>query len=939
MRLSDGADGTSATTPAEPTFLSVVQSSPFGIYVVDAEFRLVQISIGCQSAFSGIEPLIGRDFSEILRIVWPEPFATEALSHFRHTLSTGEAFHSPATTEQRGNIAVIESYDWQLARVTMPDGRFGVACYFYETTTRVNAEQDARLLADLAERCRTARDWSLLLQEAVRVLGVFMHTDRCFVTQIFEDQDRWTVADDYHAGDRSLAGTYHLSDYDLTARVALSRGVVEVNADTKADARSAARFATAYEPLGDRAHVIVPLLREGRWVATFVVTSERPRRWQPREIALLETAADRLWTAVQKLRFDAELRDERQFTHNAEAALRQERELVRTINDSTSDLIFMKDLSGRLTYANAATRRVMGGGEQSRSGENDQTVMREGRVLEIEETITSPDGKRRVFLSRKTPLRDPAGEIVGVIGVSRDITERKEAEDRLRASEMRAELVREATQVGFWFCDLPFDTLIWDARVKDHFWLPHDATVTIDTFYAQLHPDDRERTRQAIDESIANHTAYDIEYRTRSSDADEKWIRAIGRTFYDPQSNPVRFDGVTLDITDRKAAEEALLENDQRKDQFLAMLAHELRNPLAPIRHAAQVLKSLGTADAGTPWAGEVIERQTQHLTRLVDDLLDVSRFTQGKITLHREALELSKVIDRAVEANRPLADACHQQLIVTIPATPVSVNGDLTRLVQVVSNLLNNAIKYTPDGGVIAIEATSEEGTAVVRVRDNGVGIPPELLHTIFNLFSQVDRSLDRSQGGLGIGLTLVQSIVGMHGGTVEARSAGEQRGSEFIVRLPLAPDTTAAARAMPPLGDGDVANPGVRQPLRVLIIEDNNDAAEVLGFLLRGLGHEIRLAFDGETGLDAAAQFDPHVILCDLGLPGVDGYAIAERVRARPSSAGVKLIALSGYGQVEDKRRAAVAGFDDYLVKPVEPSVLFRLFDSLHGKLPNPG
>lgn len=579
---------------SDRAFLELVRSSPFGIYVVDADFRLAAVSDGSRRVFKGIDPLLGRDFAEILNIVWPEPFATEALTRFRHTLTTGEPFHSPTTTEQRGNIAVVESYDWQIARVPTPDGRHGVVCHFYETTARVNAEQDAYLLAELAERLRIAKDSNQLLKDVVQVIGVYLRADRCFINQIYEADDRWTIADDYHAAGRSIAGEYRLSDYDPESRAALRRGVVDVSADTKTDVRSAARFATAYEPLGVRAHVLVPLLRNGRWVANFIVTSERPRPWQAREVSLLETVADRAWSAVEKLRFDAELAEERRATQHAEAALQLER----------------------------------------------------------------------------------------AAGQQRQI-----------ASEARAELVKQATQVGFWFCDLPFDRLLWDARVKDHFWLPQDADVTIDTLYRQLHPDDRERTRRAIQESIEGHTPYDIEHRTVSAQGAQKWIRAIGRTFYDEKSQPIRFDGVTLDITDRKHAEQALRENDQRKDEFLAMLAHELRNPLAPIRHAAEILKLRDADDDQTRWAAGVIDRQAHHLTRLIDDLLDVSRITRGKIALQREVVSLSTILERAVEAHRPAAEARRQQMLVGVPQEPVKVVGDVTRLVQVVSNLLSNAI------------------------------------------------------------------------------------------------------------------------------------------------------------------------------------------------------------------------------------------------------
>jgi hypothetical protein len=303
---------TRAPEPEYHALLNLIRRTPFGIYLVDADFRLMEISAGCEHVFAGIDPLIGRDFSEVLHIVWPEPFASDALARFRHTLETGEPYHSPDTTELRGNVAIVESYDWQLQRLTMPDGRHGVVCYFYETTARVHAAQDARWLADLGERCRTAVDPRRLMQDATRSLGTYLRADRCFMTQVSVSDDRWTIVDDYHADGAPIAGTYLLSDYDEAARAALSRGIVEAINDTMTDARTAPRFATAYQPLGVRANIIVPLLRSGAWVATLVVTSRQPRSWQPRELTLLETAAERIWNAVEQRRLEARLDEEQQ---------------------------------------------------------------------------------------------------------------------------------------------------------------------------------------------------------------------------------------------------------------------------------------------------------------------------------------------------------------------------------------------------------------------------------------------------------------------------------------------------------------------------------------------------------------------------------------------------------------------------------------------------
>jgi CheY-like chemotaxis protein/nitrogen-specific signal transduction histidine kinase len=385
---------------------------------------------------------------------------------------------------------------------------------------------------------------------------------------------------------------------------------------------------------------------------------------------------------------------------------------------------------------------------------------------------------------------------------------------------------------------------------------------------------------------------------------------------------------VVIDIDDRRKAEEALKEADRRKDEFLAMLAHELRNPLAPIRNAVQALRRLGSPDPQLQWIREVIDRQAEHLARLVDDLLDVSRITQGKIALRQERLELMAVIARALETSRPNIDARKHHLNVSLPQEPIRLEGDLIRLAQVVSNLLNNAAKFTEEGGQIWLTAESQEGEIVLRVRDNGVGIPADLLPRIFDLFTQADRSLDRSQGGLGIGLSLARSIVEMHGGQVEAASAGLGQGSEFTVRLPLLAEATPQSGRESATRTGSAATP---RRYRILVVDDNVDSAESMAFLLKFSGHEVQIAHDGPSAIETALLFLPQVLLLDIGLPGMSGYEVARRLRERPEMRNAALLALTGYGQEEDRRRSKEAGFDHHLVKPVDPKLLETLIGSL--------
>jgi signal transduction histidine kinase len=363
---------------------------------------------------------------------------------------------------------------------------------------------------------------------------------------------------------------------------------------------------------------------------------------------------------------------------------------------------------------------------------------------------------------------------------------------------------------------------------------------------------------------------------------------------------------------------------DQRKDEFLATLAHELRNPLAPIRNAVDMLRLAG---AGQPeskvW--EMMDRQVNNMVRLVNDLMEVSRITRGKIELQKSALDLAAVIAAALETSRPLIDAAKHTFTLTLPQQPLFVEGDPMRLAQVFSNLLNNAVKYTEPGGRIALAARSEEGSVVVTVTDSGVGIPDRALPHVFDMFVQGDARNNRTQGGLGIGLTLVRSLVEMHGGSVKARSAGPGAGSEFEVRLPL-------AEGMEPLVQGAAAAiREVRGLPRVLVVDDNRDAAISLGAVLQTLGADVRVSHDGESALEEVAAFRPAAVFLDIGMPGMDGYEVASRIRKNADASGTVLIALTGWGQDKDRRRTAAAGFNHHLVKPAEIGDLHALLATL--------
>jgi signal transduction histidine kinase/ActR/RegA family two-component response regulator len=361
--------------------------------------------------------------------------------------------------------------------------------------------------------------------------------------------------------------------------------------------------------------------------------------------------------------------------------------------------------------------------------------------------------------------------------------------------------------------------------------------------------------------------------------------------------------------------EEALREADRRKDEFLAMLAHEIRNPLAPIRTAVQLLRLKELSEAQRTNARDVIERQVEHLVRLIDDLLDVARITRGAITLQRAQVDVAEIVARAVETSRPLIDSRQHELAIVLPDESLSVFGDVTRLSQVLANLLNNAAKYTDAHGRIQVRVERDGGQVVIRVQDNGIGISREMLSKVFDLFAQAERSLDRASGGLGIGLALVRRLIEMHGGSVSAHSGGVGQGTEMVVRLPVGIDHRAPLR---PQETEEAAAPTTLSR-RILIVDDNKDAADSMALLVETAGHRVRTAYDGQEALDLASAFAPDVLLLDLGVPGLNGFEIARHIRRQPWGKTVSLIAVTGWGQEQDRRRTAEAGFDAHLIKPV--------------------
>jgi PAS domain S-box-containing protein len=470
-------------------------------------------------------------------------------------------------------------------------------------------------------------------------------------------------------------------------------------------------------------------------------------------------------------------------------------------------------------------------------------------------------------------------------------------------------------------------------------------------FWAFL-PEYQHAASQAFLASITpEHPVASIEHEVVGPDGESRWQHWTDRGYFDEHGRIMEYQAVGRDITDlKRAAEEhrmlesqmrvadALKEVDRRKDEFLAMLAHELRNPLAPIVTAAEIIRMTGPADPTINWAGDVIARQAAQLKRLVDDLLDVSRITLGKITLNVAALDLGPIVAQAVEATQPLFTARGHQLSIDVPDAsvhPLPIRGDAARLAQIISNLLNNAAKFTRDGGRIALKVRRVNSQVLVSVADNGIGIPAHMLERVFEMFMQLDGPGDHPRDGLGIGLALVKRLVEMHDGNIEARSDGPGRGSEFIVRLPLIVERAAGDPARGPAAGVRGAARGAR-PERVLVVDDNVDAAESLSRMLRLREHEVLVAHDGLAALAVAESMHPDIVLLDIGLPKLDGLEVARRLRGGSEGRRRLLVAMTGFGQAEDRARTAAAGFDHHLTKPVDPQTLYSLMQSARSQSP---
>jgi PAS domain S-box-containing protein len=616
------------------------------------------------------------------------------------------------------------------------------------------------------------------------------------------------------------------------------------------------------------------------------------------------------------------------------------------IVESCDDAIVGKDLNGIITSWNRGAERLFGYTADEAIGQSVTMLippdhvdeepeilkrLRRGeRVDHFESIRVAKDGKLLNVSLTISPVRDAAGRIVGASKVARDITERIHAAETLREKERQFRVMIDALPIAIYTTDAAGCLTHFNPAAAEFSGrVPELGSDHWCVTWKLYHSDGTPMLHDQCPMAIALKEGRAVrgeEAIAELPDGTRRWFEPFPTPLFDADGKLVGGINMLLDITERRRTEMALREADQRKDEFLAMLAHELRNPLAPICNSLQILRRAATDSEVINPVREVMDRQVAHMVRLVDDLMEISRITRDRIELRKELVGLDQIVRTAVETSRPLIDASRHRLDIDLPDEALILDADPVRLAQVMANLLNNAAKYTEQGGQIWLVAQREGSAVSISVRDNGVGIAADMLEKVFDLFRQVGQPLERAQGGLGIGLTLVKRLIEMHGGTVRAYSGGLGHGAEFVVRLPLVARRCVAEeprRSLRRLA-------GIARR-RILVVDDHHDSANSLGTLLKLSGADVRMAYDGETALEAIESYRPSIVFLDIGLPGMNGYEVARQAREESGGRDLTLIALTGWGQEESIRRSKDSGIDHHLVKPVDYNALIDLLSSL--------
>lgn len=652
-------------------------------------------------------------------------------------------------------------------------------------------------------------------------------------------------------------------------------------------------------------------------------------------------------TALAITGFGGEMYSAQRVARETAARAQEQAETLRVTLTSIGDAVLATDMAGVIRQANPVALALLCGQPGDVLGKKLEDVFRivnestrqpvenpvrrviaEGRIMGLANhtILIALDGSECPIDDSAAPIHDQQGRIIGAVMVFRDISERKQAEDRLSRSEALFRTLGEAVPDFLWMCDAQARPLYLNPAGQTYLGQPYNPDRAGD-FVRFLHPDDVPALNLAWVQGAKHRQAFLAECRIRCHDGTYLWFQCRAVPLLNDTGRIERWVGTMTDIHQRKVAEDSLRDADRRKDEFLATLAHELRNPLGPLSSGVQLLKlrlSGGTLehnghDSDLAQLLGILERQLQQMVRLIDDLLEVSRITRGKIELRKEVVDLRSLVEAAIVAAKPDCEARQQQLEASIPPMPVWIDADPVRISQVMTNLLNNAQKFTEPGGRIHVAVSAERDHATVAVSDSGVGIPPEMLSHVFEMFHQVDQSRTRQYGGLGIGLTLVKRFVELHGGSVEAHSAGVGQGSTFKFHLPH----HAGSVTSPPSASPESLPPALRTR-SVLVVDDTRASAYVLGKLLEALGQRVATYHDADTALQMARTLRPEIIFSDIAMPVVDGYEFARRIRRESTLQHVMLVALTGYGQECDRAASRDAGFDHHLVKPVSMTAL---------------
>ena len=875
---------------------------------------------------------LGRPFAEVWSDIWADisPLVQAALS--------GESIFADSLqlVMERNGFPEETYFTFSYSPVHDESGQVaGMFCACTETTQQILSERRQRFQLQVADRLRGLSAADEITTLASTLLGQHLQLTRVIYAELDLAQQALRIDSEWNDGSvEGITGAnYPFALLGQAMVEGVQRGGPFWVADVQTDSRTAPQ-ADAYSRLAARALMAVPLRMSAHGQGLLVLTQAAPRRWHDGDVALAEDIAERIWSAVARSHADASRR-------RAEAALSRqlaaEGDRLRGLFEQAPGFMaVMRGPQHVFELANAAYVRLVGRHdlvgksmaealpELSAQGFLDllNQVYASGRPFFGHEALlvlqlapdTAPTERFVDFIFQ--PVLEADGSVSGIFIEGYDVTDRRLAADAVRDSEER---LREGLQAGrmvVWDWDLKSNQVSYSFNTMEVFGHgPADAPPN----WGAVHPDDLPHVNATARKAIETREAYEATLRmVRPDNGETIWVEARGKVVCDAAGMPTLMRGISIDITKRKRAEEALRSADRRKDEFLAMLAHELRNPLAPISTAAQLLKLAQTSEPRIARTSEIISRQVEHMTSLIDDLLDVSRVTRGLVTLEKDMVLLDQVIASSVEQVRPLVEARRHRLSIDIAPGIAPLLGDRIRLVQICTNLLNNAAKYTPSGGELLLRARVENGALALLVRDNGIGIGADLLPQVFDLFTQGERSPDRAQGGLGLGLALVKSLVELHAGSVDAHSDGAGRGSEFTVRLPLPAlgDDPAAQRSAALAGE--LFAPAAQ--LQLMVVDDNVDAANTLAMLLEMQGYVVSVAYRAQDALERAARDAPGIFLLDIGLPDMDGYELARRLRAQSATGNAVLIALTGYGQAKDRERSELAGFDHHLVKPVE-------------------